>query len=90
MLLRHAPQLGTSVSPSERSVSSFSQPGLVKSSSIESSCAAATALCRISVSSSAERRVARLSAPSAPPEGISPEQVAYRTPSAAAKRSVAA
>ena len=34
ILLRQAPQLGTRVRPRARSVSSFSQPGLVKSSSI--------------------------------------------------------
>ena len=58
MLLRHAPQLGTNVSPSERSVSYFSQPGLVKSTSIPSSSAAVTARRSTSVSCSSVRRVA--------------------------------
>ena len=90
MLLRQAPQLGIRCSPSVRSVSSGSQPGLVKSSSMPSSSTTASASCSTCVSACSVRRVARLSAPSALPEGIRPEQVAYRTPRDAAKRSVAA
>lgn len=75
MLLRQAPQLGTRVRPRARSVSSFSQPGLVKSSSISSSSVTATAFVSTSVSCCSVSAVARLSSPTAPPEGISPEQV---------------
>ena len=60
----------------ERSVSSGSQPGLVKSSSISRLWAVSTAVRRISVSSAWERRVATLPSVVAPPEGMRPEQVA--------------
>lgn len=43
MLLRQAPQLGIRCRPSPRSVSSGSQPGLVKSISMSSSSAVSTA-----------------------------------------------
>ena len=80
MLLRHAPQLGISVRPRARSVSSFSQPGLVKSISISSASAVFTAADSTSVSCCSVRAVAWLSVPKALPEGIRPEQVTYRTP----------
>ncbi len=76
MLLRQAPQLGISGRPRARSVSSGCQPGLVKSSSMLSSSSTETAPSSTAESSCSVRRVARLSAPSALPEGIRPEQVA--------------
>ena len=90
MLDRHAPQLGIRCRPMSRRASSGSQPGLVKSSSISRLWAVSTAVRRISSSSLSERRVARLSPVVAAPEGMRPEQVAYRTPREAAKRRVSA
>lgn len=76
MLDRHAPQRGVCAKPSARSVSSSSQPGLVKSSSMSKRAAASCAVRSTPASSSGVRRVARLAVLSARPAGISPLQVA--------------
>ena len=75
MLDRQAPQLGIWVKPSVRSVSSGSQPGLVKLISMPFAAAYSMAGRSTSSSSAGVRRTARLASLSALPAGISPLQV---------------